>query len=134
MGSLEFAPPYPCCGNLTFHSGGPKCDAYRSEVESPAPRPAFIASPFRFPWRTRLTTKTSTDGWLPQIELGHGFRAIRVMYGLTLREISAGWQISDVESGELERGHRHFATPADMQAALSQLWLWAVEKNPGIAR
>lgn len=22
-------PPYPRCGGLTFHSGGPKCDEYR---------------------------------------------------------------------------------------------------------
>jgi hypothetical protein len=30
MGSLEFAPPYPCCNNLTFHEpGNPKCEEYR---------------------------------------------------------------------------------------------------------
>lgn len=30
MGSLEHAPPYPCCGNLIFHErGNPRCEAYR---------------------------------------------------------------------------------------------------------
>lgn len=65
---------------------------------------------------------------------GRAFRAARVRYGLTLREVAAGWQLGDVEVGDLERGRRRFAAPADMHAALSQLWLWAVEKNPALAR
>lgn len=91
-------------------------------------------SPCCFAWRTQPTHKDSVAGWLPQLEQGHAFRAVRIMYGLTLREVADGWRISHVELGELERGHRHFITPADMQAALSQLWLWAVEKTPEITK
>jgi hypothetical protein len=36
MGSLEFAPPYPCCGGLIFHAGGEKCDEYRYPDNAPA--------------------------------------------------------------------------------------------------
>jgi len=39
VSSLEFAPPFPCCGGLTFHRGGPACDAYRIGPE-PAPKPS----------------------------------------------------------------------------------------------
>jgi hypothetical protein len=95
---------------------------------------AFTPTPFRFTWRTTPTEKESANGWLPQLEQGRAFRAVRLMYGLTLRDVADGWRAPHVEVGELERGHRHFVTPADMQAAVSQLWLWAVEKNPGIAR
>jgi hypothetical protein len=35
MGSLEFAPPYPCCGGLTWHRGGPKCDEYKLGPDLP---------------------------------------------------------------------------------------------------
>jgi hypothetical protein len=39
MGSLEFAPPYPCCGNLTFHEkGNPKCEEYRLGPDLPPKR------------------------------------------------------------------------------------------------
>lgn len=91
-------------------------------------------SKFRFAWRTEPTVKVTANGWLPQLQQGSAFRAVRVMYGLTLREVADGWGVQHVEIGELERGHRHFIKPADMQAALSQLWLWAVEKDPEIAK
>lgn len=96
--------------------------------------PPQAATPYRFTWRTAITRKDTAAGWLPELEQGHAFRAVCMMYGLTLREVADGWRISHVELGQLERGHRHFVTPADMQAALSQLWLWAVEKNPEVAR
>lgn len=134
MGSLEFAPPYPCCGNITFHEkGNPKCEEYKTG-EAPLRTPIQSATPLRFTWRTSPTVKDSSTGWLPRVEQGNAFRAVRVMYGLTLREVADGWGVPHVELGELERGHRHFTTPADMQAALSQLWLWAVEKNPRITQ
>jgi hypothetical protein len=56
-----------------------------------------------------------------------------MMYGLTMGDVARGWGIRVSEVSDLERGHRHFVAPADMQAALSQLWLWAIEKNPRIA-
>lgn len=50
MGSLEHAPPYPCCGNLTFHEkGNPRCEEYRlgpdvkaSRHITPKPRSSAI--------------------------------------------------------------------------------------------
>lgn len=65
---------------------------------------------------------------------GRAFRAVRMMYGLTMGEVARGWGLRVSEVSDLERGYRCFISPADMQAALSQLWLWAVEKNPGVAR
>jgi len=91
----------------------------------------FTPTLFRFLWNVAPTVKESSAGWLPQLEQGHAFRAIRVMYGLTLRDVAAGWKVSCVEVGELERGHRHFTTPADMSGAITQLWLWAMEKSRG---
>jgi hypothetical protein len=48
MGSLEFAPPYPCCGGLTFHAGGEKCDEYR--YPDPPPRQRAVPSPLPPIW------------------------------------------------------------------------------------
>lgn len=61
---------------------------------------------------------------------GAAFKTVRMMYGLTMGEVARGWGIRVTEVSDLERGYSRFATPADMQAALSQIWLWAVEKNP----
>jgi hypothetical protein len=39
MGSLEFAPPYPCCGNYVFHEpGNQKCAEYRLGPDTPSAR------------------------------------------------------------------------------------------------
>ena len=74
--------------------------------------------------------------WLDETAVRHGtcFRAARVTYGLTLREVASGWGMSDVEVGELERGIRRFVAPADLHAALQQLWCWANEKNREISK
>lgn len=118
-------PPYPCCGGLTFHAEW--CTG-ETRSYNPLKRPAFVPSAFRFTWRTAEVMPSSAT-----VEEGRAFRAVRVRYCLTLREVAAGWRVSDVEVGGLERGKRRFQTPADFGAALSQLWLWAVEKNPRIA-
>lgn len=87
---------------------------------------AFTPTPFRYRWTvSRIVPSPAT------VAEGRAFRAVRVRYGLTLRELAAGWRVPDVEVGELERGLRRFATPADLSAALSQLWLWAMEKSKG---
>lgn len=51
MGSLDFAPPYPCCGNLTYHDGGARCEEYKAGC-APRPLPVQVATPFRYVWRT----------------------------------------------------------------------------------
>jgi hypothetical protein len=33
---------YPCCGHMTFHAGGPKCDEYRNPVQ---PMPTSAEGP-----------------------------------------------------------------------------------------
>nr|WP_255666373.1 helix-turn-helix transcriptional regulator [Myxococcus sp. AS-1-15] len=60
---------------------------------------------------------------------GQVFRALRVELRLSLREIAAGWGVSPAMLGELERGRRRFASPADLFAALQQLWQWACERH-----
>lgn len=40
--SDHYYPPYPCCGKLTFHAGGEKCDAYRM---GPEPAPKSVTGP-----------------------------------------------------------------------------------------
>ena len=102
---------------------------------------AFEPTPFRFTWRTERPEREPPppgysyvdQQWRDTAAVQHGecFRGARVTYGLTLRDVAAGWRISEVEVGELERGLRRFRTPADLSAALSQLWLWGMEKSKG---
>lgn len=87
---------------------------------------AFTPAPFRYRWTVTHDVPSPAT-----VTEGRAFRAVRVRYGLTLREVAIGWGIGDVEAGELERGVRRFRTPADLNAALSQLWLWAMEKSKG---
>jgi hypothetical protein len=121
-------PPYPCCGGLAFHVGGASCKAYRRGE----PLRPFAPTPFRCPWVTMPADKGSLLVARTAERHGSAFRAARVEYGLTLRDVAAGWRISEVEVGELERGLRCFRAPADLHAALQQLWCWASEKNQGI--
>lgn len=114
MGSLEHAPPFPCCGGLAFHAEW--CGRR-------------IAGAARYAWRTVEVIPDPAT-----VAVGRAFRAIRIAYGLTLREVADGWSIPHVEMGDLERGKRRFTSPADLHAALCQLWLWAVAKNPAIER
>lgn len=123
MGSLEFAPPYECCGGMAFHA------KWCTGSDAPARADAFTPSPFRFAWQTRNVPPGASQ----RVEQGAAFQAVRVLYGLTLREVADGWRVPHVEVGELERGLRHFASPADMHAALQQLWCWANEKRPSIS-
>lgn len=85
-------------------------------------------SRFRFMWRTKTASPMSAG------REGRAFRTVRRLYGLGVREVARGWILAPSSITALERGRLRFRTPADMQAALSQLWLWAVEKNPEIAR
>lgn len=119
MSGYEY-PPFPCCGGLTFHKGGDACDAYLHSMQ-------FNPSPFRFTWRT--TRVVRAEDVVPGERQGRAFRGARVEFGLTLREVAHGWRLSDVEVGELERGLRRFIAPADLHAALQQLWCWGCEKN-----
>lgn len=85
-------------------------------------------SPFRFTWRTRAASPHSAG------REGRAFRTIRRLYGLGVREVARGWVLPQSSITNLERGWLRFRSPADMHAALSQLWLWAVEKTPEVAR
>jgi hypothetical protein len=85
-------------------------------------------SPFRFAWRVRSSSPFSYG------REGRAFRTIRKLYGLGSREVARGWGVRPLVVECLEAGGLRFSTPADMNAALAQLWIWAVEKNPEIAR
>lgn len=99
-------------------------------------------SGWRYRWHTealtapeRLVGGLVADALVHQaVRHGAAFRAMRTECGLGLRETVAGWGISAVEMSALERGERRFVSPADLKAALDQLWLWGVERNPGLAR
>lgn len=62
---------------------------------------------------------------------GAAFRALRAECGLSLGDVARGWGVSVVEVSELERGLRRFPSPADLWAALQQLWCWGTECNRG---
>ena len=98
------------------------------------------------PWRFRLLlepcpphVRTAHDGPLCALAQsaareacerdGRIFRDWRVRLGLGLAEVAAGWGVSAVELGELERGLRRFPCPADTWAALQQLFSWACERH-----
>jgi hypothetical protein len=83
-------------------------------------------------YRFRLQTKPASA--MSTGREGRAFRTIRRLYGLGARDVAVGWALPTSTITALERGRLRLRSPADMQAALSQLWLWAVEKTPGIAR
>ncbi|NTX07020.1 helix-turn-helix transcriptional regulator [Myxococcus sp. CA040A] len=60
---------------------------------------------------------------------GQVFRACRVELGLSLRDVATGWGVNATVLGELERGKRRFPAPADLFAALQQLFTWACERH-----
>lgn len=101
-----------------------------------------MLSAWRFRWRTEacpavpLTAHEGPLGALVEASRretngrhGEAFRALRVECGLSLGDVARGWGITEVEVGELERGLRRFPCPADLWAALQQLWCWGSERN-----
>ncbi|WNM70374.1 hypothetical protein [Myxococcus phage Mx4 ts27htf-1hrm-1] len=100
--------------------------------------------PAAYPWRTvPLREPQHAEGTgLPLVALdlegararrqGHTFRSVRVEAGLGLQETAQAFGVSAVEVGDLERGHRLFASPGDFWAALEQLWTWGAAREPGL--
>lgn len=98
------------------------------------------------PWRFRLTLeecppypRTAHEGPIGALvesgareareRDGRLFRDWRVTLGLGLQEVAAGWGVSAVVLGELERGERRFPSPADAWGAQQQLFTWACERH-----
>lgn len=89
----------------------------------------FTPSACRYPLRLRRSRAYSMR------REGAAFSTIRRAYGLGVREVAKGWDVRCSRITRLERGGYRFCHPSDLDAALRQLWYWAVEKKyPGLAR
>ena len=63
---------------------------------------------------------------------GQAFRAVRVEFGLGLRETAAAYGVTAVEVSALERGERVFPSTDEFWCALRQLHDWGRESpHPG---
>lgn len=79
-------------------------------------------SPPRYIWNTHPTMLDREAR-----AQGAAWRTVRHACNLSLADIVAATGTPEHDLRALEQGFRAFATPADFQAALSQLWLWGSE-------
>lgn|GEM_PF-3262219 len=94
---------------------------YRLLLETCPPMPPAGTGPFDDLSATQARIERETHGQM--------FRAFRVEVGLSLRDVATGWGVEQTVLGELERGERRFPSPADLFAALQQLFAWACERH-----
>ncbi|WP_163869620.1 helix-turn-helix domain-containing protein [Myxococcus eversor] len=94
---------------------------YRLLLETCPPMPPAGTGPIDELRATQARIERETHGKV--------FRAFRVEVGLSLRDVATGWGVEETVLGELERGKRRFPSPADLYAALQQLFTWACERH-----
>lgn len=80
-------------------------------------------------WRYKLTVVDAGRGAPRSKSEGAAFLAIRERCGLSRRDVAIGWGIEAATIRAIESGSLSFPTRHDLQAAISQLWLWASERR-----